>query len=309
MKLYREYWHKHDAAYMKKRGPINFAQRFYDAFGFTHEAIYPQWNTDKDYSHSWVVLEDRPGYAEKYASVFDNFNIYTTLNYYPEAYARAREKFQEVERHHKRFIRMKPAPTEETIKERERELASIEASIPKDCFVDRGFDFDVGKEIKSLSEAAVLTLKIVGFFERKKIPYQLFYTGGRGFHVIVPYQCFEQPLTENNHKVNKIMAHMIEEKSGGLFIDDAIYSWRRQLRLPNSIHKSTGLYKVYIKRDELERGIDHIKKIATAPRPVPLPDRTSNEYLCRMYGLAKTEVDKKSKYTVKKTDVKELVSI
>ncbi len=95
------------------------------------------------------MLEDLPGYAEKYSSVFDNYNIYTTLNYYPEEYATARERFQAAENHHKRFLRMNPSPTENVIKERERELSALEADIPKACFVDLAFDFDVGKELKT----------------------------------------------------------------------------------------------------------------------------------------------------------------
>jgi len=291
---------------MKKRGPINFAQRFYDTFGFAHEAIYPQWNIDKDYSHSWVVLEDLPGYAEKYASIFDHYNIYTTLNYYPEEYAAARDKYQREKRHHERFLRIKPSPKESVVKERERALADLEASIPKACFIDLGFDFDVGKDIKSLDEAAVITLKLLCFFEKKKIPYQLFYTGGRGFHVIVSYRCFEQPLDENNHLVNKCMAHMMEKETGGLFIDDSIYSWRRQFRLPDSIHRSTGLYKVFITREELEKGINHVQSLAVSPRPILPVDHTPNEYLCRLYGLAKIEVNKKPKYEVKASDIRDL---
>lgn len=308
MKLFREYWHLHNAAYMKKRGPINFAQRFYDAFGFAHDAIYPQWKTDKDYKHSWVLLEDLPGYAEKYASVFDNYNIYTTLNHYPKEYADARERFREAKLHHERFLNLKPPPSERLVKERERELSALEAAIPKECFVDFGFDFDAGenKPIRDLDEAAFFTMKLLNFFKIKGVPYQMFFTGGRGFHVVVDFRCFEQPLDVNNHHVNKAMAKMIEDEAGGLFIDDSIYSSRRQFRLPNSIHNTSGLHKVFLTRDELERGIDHIKALAAAPRPIPLVNHSPSEYMCRLYGLAKIEVDKKPKYTVKAADVREL---
>ncbi len=308
MKLFREYWHLHNAAYMKKRGPINYAQRFYDAFSFAHDAIYPQWKTDKDYKHSWVLLEDMPGYAEKYASVFDNYNIYTTLNHYPKEYADARERYREAKLHHERFLNLKPPPSARLIKERERDLAAIEDAIPKECFVDFGFDFDAGenKPIRDLDEAAFFTLKLLCFFEKKNVPYQMFYTGGRGFHVVVDFRCFEQPLDVNNHHVNKAMAKMIEDEAGRLFIDDSIYSSRRQFRLPNSIHNTSGLHKVFLTIGELERGIDHVKGLATAPRPIPPVDRTPSEYLCRLYGLAKIEADKKPKYTVKVSDVREL---
>jgi len=293
---------------MKKRGPINFAQRFYDAFGFAHDAIYPQWKTDKDYKHYWVLLEDLPSYAEKYASVFDNYNIYTTLNHYPVEYADAREKYREAKLHHERFLNLKPSPSALLIKDREQELAAIEAAIPKECFVDFGFDFDAGekKPIRDLKEAAFFTLKLLRFFERKGVPYQMFYTGGRGFHVVVDFRCFEQPLDVNNHLVNKAMAKMIEEEAGGLFIDDSIYSSRRQFRLPNSIHNTSGMHKVFLTIDEMERGIDHVKALAAVPRPIPPVDHAPSEYLCRLYGLAKIEVDKKPKYTVKVSDVREL---
>lgn len=308
MRLYREYWHSHDAAYMKKRGAINFAQRFYDAFGFAHDAIYPQWSVDEDYRHSWVLLEDLPEYAEKYASVFDCYNVYTTLNYYPEDYAVAATRLRETKLHHKRFLKLAPPPSMELVKEREREISTIEAAIPRKCFVDFGFDFDAGenKPIRDLNEAAFFTMKLLRFFEKKNVPYRMFYTGGRGFHVVVSCRCFEQPLDENNHHVNKAMAKMIEDEAGGLFIDPSIYSSRRQFRLPNSIHNTSGLYKVFLTRDELERGVDHAKALATAPRPIPPVEHTSNEYLCRLYGLAKIEVDKKPKYTVKAADVREL---
>ncbi|HOC94369.1 MAG TPA: hypothetical protein PKH33_18605, partial [bacterium] len=310
MRLYREYWHSHNASYMKKRGPINFAQRFYEAFGFAHEAIYPQWSVDEDYRHSWVLLEDLPGYAEKYASVFDNYNVYTTLNYYPEQYAVAAARLREKKLHHKRFLKLKPRPTAQLVKERERELSALEAAVPKACHVDFGFDFDAGenKPIRDLDEAAFFTLKLLRFFEKKCVPHQMFYSGGRGFHVVVNYQNFEQPLDENNHLINKAMAKMIEDEAGGLFIDDSIYSSRRQFRLPNSVHGSSGLRKVFLIADDLERGIDHIKELAAAPRPIPPIIVAPSEYMCRLYGLAKIDADKKPKYTVKAEDALELQS-
>lgn len=100
------------------------------------------------------------------------------------------------------------------------------------------------------------------------------YFSGRGFHVILPVQLFGfQPSAELPTIVKATMINLF-----GNNIDTAIYDKLRLFRLPNSINKKTGLYKIPITIQEaFNRKIEYFKELAKEPRNMELPDLSEVE--------------------------------
>ncbi|MHC4643547.1 MAG: hypothetical protein ACYS32_18040, partial [Planctomycetota bacterium] len=240
---------------------LNFRIRFYEAFEHIHKKVYTQTKKGrlKDYRTPWILLEDTPENTKRFAWVFHNINIFTTLNYYQGD------------------------------------------QVAKECFVDLAFDFDAPELEKSRLDA----MKMSEFLQDKQIPYSLFFSGKKGFHIVIGYQVFGQEYQENNHLINKEIANLILQETGPLnSLDMAIYSSRRQFRFPNSLHSGSGLFKIPIIHEELASGVDPILKLAKKNRDgFSLPSLSNNDYLHHLYLQAKQNLDRLPKYDVPEVDL------
>ena len=300
--LVREVWHSHAKKHLNRFfHRQDFADRAREELGYHVPSIYSEHLRSSEYRIKWLVLEDEPSALDAFGRIFDHFNLYTTLNRYPLAYALARLKVMLAEyklhlanlnQHIPAVVASLPALEEATEVARE--------AVPTDCFVDLAFDVDVGegKEIESLEGAIPFVLRLVDFCERYEIPHTAYFTGGRGFHVVIPSTAFGQTPASDNHLINRRMAALIEEETGELHIDPAIYSNRRQFRLPNSRHQKTGLFKIALTRVDLARGEAHV--IEKAERRVPDPGTTEDqsEYLTGLYALAADEIRSRPRFEV-----------
>ncbi len=262
MPLYKDFFHKHSYDDIKYRNlALNFRIRYYDAFGHIHKRVYTQTKKGRlnDYRTPWILLEDTPENIKRFAGVFHNFNIYTTLNYYQGN------------------------------------------EVTKECFVDLAFDFDSPELDKSRLDA----MKMSGFLLAKQIPYSLFYSGKKGFHIVIGYQAFGQEYQENNHLINKEMAKLLLQETGQLpTMDMAIYSSRRQFRFPNSLHSGSGLFKIPIIHEELASGVEPILKLAKKKRgSFSLSSPGQSDYLHNIYLQAKQNIDRLPKYDVPEVDL------
>lgn len=129
------------------------------------------------------------------------------------------------------------------------------------------FDFDAASDpgacIEDVKRVYNFMTDILG------IPAQylrLYFSGSKGFHLIVePETMGIRPSHDLHLRVKKAtmyLAEMLELKT----YDPVVYSYRRVLRLPNSIHEKTKLFKIELTLAELARGIDWIKDTAKNPR-------------------------------------------
>lgn len=177
-----------------------------------------------------------------------------------------------------------------------------EKQVAEDCFVDLAFDFDSPE----LEKARTDTLKMVNFLRAKVIPYHLFFSGKKGFHIVIGYQVFGQEYQKNNHLINKEIVKIILEETGSLStLDMAIYISKRLLRVANTIHSGSGLFKVPITYEELSSGMDIILKLAKKKRDnFPLIDRwNGHDYLNHVYLQAKQNLARLPKYDVPDIDL------
>lgn len=95
---------------------------------------------------------------------------------------------------------------------------------------------------------------------------ELFFSGAKGYHVVVPKSVFGDP--EGQH-VMTVWSHLARRliDAGCPHIDTAVYEKSRLWRLPNSINTKTGLYKIALEYKELaDLGLDYVLGLAKQPR-------------------------------------------
>ncbi|MBC8179662.1 MAG: hypothetical protein ISR95_02475 [Candidatus Marinimicrobia bacterium] len=262
--LIREVWHRHSATDIGKRIiHTDYPDKAARYLNFS-QGIPPQNNNGKDYILKWLPIPSDEKTMEGYAKVFSHYNCYTTLNYYSYEYAVEKAKLITEEEKLKRMKSMPYTFSFDRILAQSDLTFNIQKNIPKKCFIDLAFDFDIGKNkmIKTIDQAIPQVLKLINYFKQKNTPYSLFFSGGRGFHVVVPFSSFNQKMADNNHLINRHIAELIDFEIGPLHVDYAIYSSRRQFRMVNTYHQSSGLKKVALKVSDLQQGEARIIEIA-----------------------------------------------
>lgn len=105
------------------------------------------------------------------------------------------------------------------------------------------------------------------------------FTGGKGFSVEVPFQCFGAEPSEYLPLVWKTTAEQFKKAHRWKTLDLNVYDRRRLWRLTNTRHDKTGLFKMPLRHYDLKQTpIETIRKFALKPVP---------------YGPYKCDVDEK----------------
>ena len=158
---------------------------------------------------------------------------------------------------------------------------------------------DIRRQILSL-----LLLLQEGF----KIPenkVQIFFSGYKGFHIIVDYKLFgfqyqNSQLVQNYKKIAIAFKDDYKLRWGNNFIDTAIYDSRRVLRVPNTINYKGQLYKIHLTWQEFrEMSLTEVKELAQKPReyyscPFVLPIKEAR----RIYDILMTEIDISNQHNI-----------
>ena len=93
----------------------------------------------------------------------------------------------------------------------------------------------------------------------------IYFSGGKGFHVVIPGQLFKplEPSENMGAKIKKVVSALAGEIES---VDLKIYENHRIIRVENSKHKK-GFYKIQLSFDELnEWTVNKILKVAKKPR-------------------------------------------
>lgn len=98
----------------------------------------------------------------------------------------------------------------------------------------------------------------------------IFYSGAKGFHIVVPHQIFNIIPCKQLNIIYKYLTNTIIKNGVLKYCDLKIYDNRRLFRIPNTINSKTGLYKINISIKELESlSLKDMQDIARAPRSIP----------------------------------------
>lgn len=130
-------------------------------------------------------------------------------------------------------------------------------------------DIDNHDLTKSLEDAKRLVVFMRRSFPEidEKLP--IYFSGAKGFHVYL-----QLPPVEPSLEFNKVCRRLAEgiASLAEIKIDPTIYDRNRVIRLPNTRHPKTGLYKRRIDADSfLEMGLDQILEHAKEPAGDGIP--------------------------------------
>jgi len=129
------------------------------------------------------------------------------------------------------------------------------------------FDFDgedldeVKKEVFNFTQHLYYNYEVAPEYLR------ISFSGNKGFHVAIPFEIIaSNPQPRNDFYL--VIKNIVKELADGFkFVDYSIYESKRLLRIINTQHSKTGLYKIPLLLDELDcLPIDEIKKLAEKPR-------------------------------------------
>lgn len=108
-------------------------------------------------------------------------------------------------------------------------------------------------------------------------PFTLFFSGSKGFHFVFLAETFGAVPEEKPHLRLRHMASRLQLEYP---LDFSVYSTRRLLRVPNTRHPKTGLFKVPLAVEEIPYALD----LAKAPRPYT-PNLSPSKRLRELYSL------------------------
>lgn len=108
---------------------------------------------------------------------------------------------------------------------------------------------------------------------------QVYFSGSKGFHILLDSRLFGHVMPSKNLPIifDSIRRHLALELPESLrgTVDLSIKDRVRLLRLPNTIHEESKLYKISVSSAELEQLAPHaICELARMPRPLTLTDET-----------------------------------
>ena len=165
--------------------------------------------------------------------------------------------------------------------------------------------FDLDSEDRSddaYNKIVFQTRMLVNYFtcymSLKEENMQIFFSGHKGFHIVLPHQLFGiKPSVELNMDFKQI-AHRIAKEYGITRIDTSIYDRKRLFRLPNTINSKSKLYKVPVSVKQLYTfSREDMMKWAAEPRECPSIDTTYNRKAAAVYQTLLQSTKKKIKST------------
>ena len=96
---------------------------------------------------------------------------------------------------------------------------------------------------------------------------EISFSGHKGFHIVVPCEVFDARASSKTLVLLKRIAEKAQT-AGVQHIDSGVYTHKRLWRLPNSINRKSGLFKIPLTFKELrELSMEAIIQLAAQPRP------------------------------------------
>ena len=135
------------------------------------------------------------------------------------------------------------------------------------------FDIDVADDIdEALRQARRLAAWLVDRFKLEPDDLMFFYSGSKGFHVLIPSSLWGGTPAASFHDYARRFAETLAINAD-VKIDSGVYARVNLLRAPNSKHRKTGRYKVQLRYDELlNLKPEAIFEIAAEPREGWIPE-------------------------------------
>lgn len=139
------------------------------------------------------------------------------------------------------------------------------ANVRGDFFLD----FDDEDDIRKAQQDALRIVQHLALSPNFKIPLnmiRMYFSGKKGIHVTIPYQCFGINWHPELHEVYRTIATELQPFAPNGTLDMSVYEKRRLFRIPRSRHASTGCFKVPMELKNLVSGTeDDIRMLSRDP--------------------------------------------
>ena len=147
--------------------------------------------------------------------------------------------------------------------------------VPEVHYCGYFFDFDAKPEdfgddpVLAMETAIFETQQVLQAFlslDIEETHLRVWYSGSKGFHVIVMPEALGISPSQHNTAVMRVGAKDLAKRLSLRTLDLSVYSMRRMFRIPNSIHQSSGRFKIELYHNELTKGADYIIGLAKNAR-------------------------------------------
>jgi len=162
------------------------------------------------------------------------------------------------------------------------------------CYCDfLWFDIDdEGNPEQARVNAIELVARIAAFAPNIIDSVALYFSGCKGYHVGIPSACFG---AEPRPDLPQIFRESAKTIAGDIPIDTSIYEKNRLWRIPITINKKSGLYKIPLTYEELaQKDAEAIKKLAGSRRAPTLTASLTSKHidvLHQLYNNAISEIN------------------
>ena len=153
------------------------------------------------------------------------------------------------------------------------------------CLISGPLYFDIDGDLRTrkvYKELKRCVRRILDWFNEwglEKREMEIYFSGSKGFHVVIPEKVLGISPCENLNVVNRKIALFLKNNLGIDYLDTGIYDRRRVLRLSGSINFRSGLYKIPLSFEAFDKiSLKELREKASEP---PL----ANECYQMSYGL------------------------
>ena len=182
------------------------------------------------------------------------------------------------------------------------------ANIIAPFYIDLDIE-DLEKDFDKLKrDIMLLTRKLKTLFKLTDENIQYFFSGSKGFHIIIPYSIFGiKPCKDLNDKY-KMLAIELKSYTITKSIDTRIYDTKRLFREVNTINTKTNLYKVPITIKNIkEFSYEELIEYAKAPKEEYKVDSSYNQEADIAFNNLIIELKERQKRTINHKVAKQML--
>lgn len=176
-----------------------------------------------------------------------------------------------------------------------QDLANIIAPLYIDLDIDN-LERDYSKLTR---DVLLLCRKLKTLFHIDDSNIQIFFSGSKGFHILIPHTIFGiEPCRDLNDKY-KMIALELKSYTITKSVDTRIYDTKRLFREPNTINSKTGLYKVQVTLNQIRNfTYEELIKRASEPQFVGRPNAEYNEKADIAFNKLINDIRERQKKTI-----------
>lgn len=176
-----------------------------------------------------------------------------------------------------------------------QDLANIVAPLYIDLDIN-----DLEKDYDKLRKDVLLLIrKLRTVFHLQEDNIQIFFSGSKGYHIIIPYEVFGIEPSKDLNDRYKLIVTELKSYTITKSIDTRIYDSKRLFREPNTINTKTGLYKVYMTIDQVrDFSYDDLINRARTPQATVEPNKEYNPKADEALNAMVNELKERQKKTI-----------